>query len=176
MVVCVHVLGRGPNKGNLCFKPTTMDSQFCIPHLKIQVKRAIEKQAKEQQQQVREQEIISAFNDLSIDNDLPVDDEKSNSYCTVCNLKVGGSTVKLECGCGYHLNCYLLIQNNEKCMRCSEKINKTEKDYHECSICLENIKGNGKKTSCGHHFHKNCINSWKNMGNNTCPNCRAHVH
>ena len=46
----------------------------------------------------------------------------------------------------------------------------------DCSICLEEVKDNGEKTNCGHHFHKNCISSWKNMGKHTCPNCREHIH
>jgi len=43
----------------------------------------------------------------------------------------------------------------------------------DCSICLEKVRNDGCKTSCNHHFHKNCINSWKNVGKNTCPNCRS---
>tara|TARA_X000000950_G_C13690832_1_gene567979 strand:- start:359 stop:772 length:414 start_codon:yes stop_codon:yes gene_type:complete len=27
-------------------------------------------------------------------------------------------------------------------------------------------------TSCGHHFHKNCLEAWYNTGNTTCPICR----
>lgn len=44
-----------------------------------------------------------------------------------------------------------------------------------CSICLEEIKNDGHKTSCNHHFHKKCLSSWKNTGKNTCPNCRSNL-
>ena len=50
----------------------------------------------------------------------------------------------------------------------------------ECSICCEEvplncfIQGNRPDvfiTSCGHHFHKNCISRWC-LTNNSCPICR----
>ena len=40
-----------------------------------------------------------------------------------------------------------------------------------CSICQEEILKNEKELSCGHSFHKKCINTWLDE-NNTCPNCR----
>jgi len=43
----------------------------------------------------------------------------------------------------------------------------------DCSICLEKVRNDGCKTSCKHHFHKKCLNTWKNIGKNTCPNCRS---
>ena len=43
----------------------------------------------------------------------------------------------------------------------------------ECSICLCDIKCKKKMadTSCGHTFHKTCLNAWIKQ-NNTCPYCR----
>ena len=43
----------------------------------------------------------------------------------------------------------------------------------DCSICLEKIENDGYKTSCNHHFHENCLNTWKNMDKRSCPNCRS---
>jgi SUMO ligase MMS21 Smc5/6 complex component len=47
--------------------------------------------------------------------------------------------------------------------------------YKECSICLEKIIKDNMKTKCNHYFHNDCINSWKNIGKNSCPNCRTHI-
>jgi len=48
-------------------------------------------------------------------------------------------------------------------------------NYH-CSICLENINHMVYvKTNCNHHFHRECINSWKRIGKNSCPNCRKNI-
>ena len=43
-----------------------------------------------------------------------------------------------------------------------------------CSICLENIKNDRKELSCGHLFHKGCIDLWLNKNTN-CPYCRKQV-
>jgi len=55
----------------------------------------------------------------------------------------------------------------------------TQKHYKpcgkDCSICMEEVKEDGIKTECNHHYHKDCINSWFNIGRNTCPNCRANI-
>jgi len=48
-------------------------------------------------------------------------------------------------------------------------------DLPDCSICLESIEENLHKTQCNHNFHKDCINQWLDMGNNTCPNCRGNI-
>ena len=50
-----------------------------------------------------------------------------------------------------------------------------------CSVCLEEIhKNNGKKLSCGHRFHKDCLDKWLSMGHDktngcSCPNCRESI-
>lgn len=43
-----------------------------------------------------------------------------------------------------------------------------------CSICLEEYKKNDKVffTKCNHLFHSECIRSWLNINNRTCPLCR----
>lgn len=50
----------------------------------------------------------------------------------------------------------------------------TNIDIKECSICLEFLSDkieNNKKLQCGHIFHNECINKWKNISNK-CPCCR----
>ena len=43
----------------------------------------------------------------------------------------------------------------------------------ECSICMEMIERDNKKTlNCNHDFHANCVNRWL-RSNDTCPLCRA---
>jgi hypothetical protein len=44
----------------------------------------------------------------------------------------------------------------------------------DCSICLEKfIKGEYKRElTCGHTFHKRCIDKWT-KNNNNCPKCRC---
>lgn len=97
--------------------------------------------------------------------------------CEMCNQKMEGAEVTLECECKYHLNCYLLVQQEECCLKCGDKINKTEDDYPDCSICLEKVKTDRVKTNCDHIFHKDCIESWVRLGRgqntNKCPNCRT---
>jgi hypothetical protein len=43
-----------------------------------------------------------------------------------------------------------------------------------CSICLCSIRRTRgtRQLSCGHLYHKKCINEWKDSSKNTCPNCR----
>lgn len=49
--------------------------------------------------------------------------------------------------------------------------NNEETNFHECSICYENIFEDKKILSCSHIFHKNCIDSWTKI-NPICPYCR----
>lgn len=44
-------------------------------------------------------------------------------------------------------------------------------NYKECSICLEKINKNIRKTKCNHEFHQKCLDKWIE-NNNTCPDCR----
>lgn len=42
-----------------------------------------------------------------------------------------------------------------------------------CSICMELMTTrNYRELSCGHLFHKKCLEKWKQEGNRTCPMCR----
>jgi hypothetical protein len=41
----------------------------------------------------------------------------------------------------------------------------------QCPICLNNIE-NIYITKCNHKFCTNCINLWKEFGNQNCPCCR----
>ena len=42
-----------------------------------------------------------------------------------------------------------------------------------CAICHEKLETCCRTIQCGHEFHRRCISSWKNRGNNTCPLCRV---
>lgn len=47
----------------------------------------------------------------------------------------------------------------------------TTKKNHECSICLESLKGkNVRLTTCGHMFCPSCIENWLKI-KMRCPNC-----
>lgn len=106
--------------------------------------------------------------------------ENECKKCVVCEKDIETSLVKLECECHYHLNCYLPNHKEEKCVKCGDKINKTEEEMSKCSICLDTIKEGRVKTKCGHTFHRDCINSWIQIGrgNNTdkCPMCRQNMN
>ncbi|KAK6142368.1 hypothetical protein DH2020_022716 [Rehmannia glutinosa] len=47
----------------------------------------------------------------------------------------------------------------------------------ECSICLSEFEQNAvvNRLSCGHVFHKTCLEKWLNYWNITCPLCRNHM-
>ena len=52
----------------------------------------------------------------------------------------------------------------------------------QCSVCLDDIiADDSTKTSCGHFFHKNCLESWinqfrdQNIDIYTCPLCRSNI-
>lgn len=46
-----------------------------------------------------------------------------------------------------------------------------------CSICLNSIRKTRSTTElpCGHLYHKRCIGSWEERGNDTCPLCRRNM-
>jgi len=57
-------------------------------------------------------------------------------------------------------------------LHCKKIKNLIDNDKNECSICLNEISLKYlNTTSCGHTFHKKCINKWIIQRNN-CPNCR----
>lgn len=45
---------------------------------------------------------------------------------------------------------------------------------HACNICLNPVRTtrHNPPIRCGHIFHRDCIEKWKRLGNNTCPLCR----
>ncbi|PIN20350.1 hypothetical protein CDL12_06941 [Handroanthus impetiginosus] len=47
----------------------------------------------------------------------------------------------------------------------------------ECSICLSEFELNAEVNhlSCGHFFHKSCLEKWLNYWNITCPLCRNYL-
>ena len=51
------------------------------------------------------------------------------------------------------------------------KLSKEEKN-ETCVICLNKLKGNAVKLSCGHILHKRCWNQWKKQ-QMICPTCRT---
>ena len=46
-----------------------------------------------------------------------------------------------------------------------------------CAICLNSIRKTRSTTElpCGHLYHKKCIGSWEERGNDTCPLCRRNM-
>ncbi|CAN6585735.1 unnamed protein product [Malus baccata var. baccata] len=57
-----------------------------------------------------------------------------------------------------------------------EKITKHETQETVCSICLECIERSHEvreQCNCDHVFHWECLDSWVNQGQVTCPLCRA---
>ncbi|WOG99040.1 hypothetical protein DCAR_0418387 [Daucus carota subsp. sativus] len=48
---------------------------------------------------------------------------------------------------------------------------------HECTVCLTEFKAEAviNHLSCGHVFHKICLEKWLNYRNPTCPNCRKYM-
>ncbi|KAH3688507.1 hypothetical protein WICPIJ_000497 [Wickerhamomyces pijperi] len=52
----------------------------------------------------------------------------------------------------------------------------TVSQSNQCQICLSGYQSSErirKLTSCGHFFHKDCIDEWLVQGKNSCPLCRA---
>ncbi|KAI3716139.1 hypothetical protein L6452_23264 [Arctium lappa] len=47
----------------------------------------------------------------------------------------------------------------------------------ECSVCLNDFKPDAEinRLTCGHVFHKSCLEKWLNYWNITCPLCRNHM-
>ncbi|KAK7273467.1 hypothetical protein RIF29_14517 [Crotalaria pallida] len=50
-----------------------------------------------------------------------------------------------------------------------------EQPEHECSVCLVQFEPDSEinRLSCGHIFHKVCLEKWLDYWNITCPLCRT---
>ncbi|GLT51135.1 hypothetical protein SLA2020_245650 [Shorea laevis] len=50
-----------------------------------------------------------------------------------------------------------------------------KQDEHDCSVCLTQFEPESEVNclSCGHLFHKVCLEKWLNYWNITCPLCRT---
>jgi hypothetical protein len=44
-----------------------------------------------------------------------------------------------------------------------------------CGICKKDESGVDFETRCSHHFHKSCLESWFEKGNETCPYCTREI-
>ena len=45
-----------------------------------------------------------------------------------------------------------------------------------CTICLDEADGSSDVTTqCGHTFHRDCLQSWLDVGSN-CPVCKRHLN
>ena len=82
------------------------------------------------------------------------------TYCEACHRAY--KQIKPHLKTKKHAKNTLLLQRQQE-----------PQEIHECSICLDEISSdNLHTTQCGHHFHRDCINSWREM-KNSCPNCRG---
>lgn len=52
-----------------------------------------------------------------------------------------------------------------------------QSQQHDCSVCLTQFEPDSEINclSCGHFFHKACLEKWLDYWNVTCPLCRSHV-
>ena len=62
--------------------------------------------------------------------------------------------------------CLNIVCNNDK------KCYIHNKNYNECSICLNPIVKNGRMLDCKHEFHQSCLKRWRSELKYTCPHCR----
>ena len=157
--ICQGIWKCGKKKGQRCEKKVSR-REYCNYHHRMLTKKNIKKEEEKRKN--------------AVNNDV-----FGLIRCHLCenNIDKSLSQVLLGCGHRYHYNCFMLIKtdqygcifNNGKCPECDYDIeNEMSK---ECSICFENLIENIQKTSCGHFFHKRCLNDWFKM-NRICPMCR----
>lgn len=154
MSTCQHRLTRGRRRGQRCGRNIYTNREYCRNHY-----RKYEEIIEEKEEKIDESEIVY-------------------DTCSICYNKLFKPKVELECNCKYHLSCYLAIcVQSQECISCSDKIFKLEKDYKECTICLEKVVLRDEEyiiTKCNHNFHKKCLNNWTRIKNN-CPSCRTNL-
>ena len=103
--------------------------------------------------------------------------KKLYSECIECG-RVHAQHKYKNCGCAVNCFCaYNAAINRNKCKNCNKLIIKNKIKFKKCekkmcSICLTHC--NYKLESCGHNFHKKCLNYWYNSNNN-CPLCRSKI-
>ena len=77
--------------------------------------------------------------------------------------------------------CSAKCKNGKSCSYKSKKDGlclihvKNIKPCEECSICLSSELNNSIKLNCNHIFHANCVTTWFDSGNFSCPVCRQEV-
>ena len=84
-------------------------------------------------------------------------------YCSYCERSLSKSYYNIHIKTKKHKKNKLLdIINEENILK-----------FKKCSICLDYIKSENEsiKTECNHIFHKTCLKTWLEYGNN-CPYCR----
>ena len=70
--------------------------------------------------------------------------------------------------------CSSKTKTGKRCQRPVQKVGDVCPCHkNTCSICMEMIESDNRTLSCGHQFHKTCINKWEEEGHNTCPCCRT---
>jgi len=90
-----------------------------------------------------------------------------NNYCEPCKRHY--KSIKPHLKTKKHDKNLIKHRQNNNPQNNPENIHENN---HECSICLSDITVNNlHTTSCGHYFHKDCIQQWITIHNN-CPNCR----
>ena len=153
--LCNGTWVRGKFKGQRCSNPKISGSQYCSYHKKYYRNKNLPK----------------------MDNNVNKITEKHN--CTICyNDLEGFSKIMLGCNHNFHYNCFMILMQNENgfiynsgnCPVCEHSIK--EEMEKECSICMDDIMSNRHTTKCGHTFHAECLNEWKNI-NKSCPLCRT---
>jgi len=88
--------------------------------------------------------------------------------------------------CTMYSLCYLFDSYKKLCIKKNninlDSLNTiivfTELQDNICSICLDDFKNEDilNKLNCDHMFHKNCLGSWLNDNNISCPLCRAIIN
>ena len=68
-----------------------------------------------------------------------------------------------------------ILANQNYLRKKSSSFNGGSNDDNLCPICLETLDNNIITINCGHKFHFECLNGWKNEGKNTCPLCRGPI-
>lgn len=175
---CIFTLLSGIRRGNPCNFRCCMSSEFYCRRHHIRIQEDIEQNRLRLEGELLEEllEERRLENErLELETELIINEEPTTS-CEICQKIINyhiDPIVDLTCDHVYHLKCYMLQKDIDKCVACDKKIYMEHKEDTSCSVCLENIEETDIYiTKCNHHFHSECINSWKRI-KNSCPNCRG---